>query len=145
MLEVSHSITVDRPVSDVFAYLDEPANHVEITPSLATVSNVEPLENGGKRVDHTYKMAGISLDGELEQTTHVPNERMVFEMRGDLSGKIEIAFSEVHDGTEVTYSASYDVPGNVFATVAKPFVKRYNERELRLTLENLQTQLENEE
>lgn len=141
-MEVSHSITIDRPVSDVFAYLDEPQNHVAVTPSLSEVRNVQPLDNGGKRVEHTYRMASISLDGELEETTHVPDERMVFEMRGDLSGEIEIAFSERPDGTAVTYSARYDLPGRVLSTVAKPFVKRYNERELRLTLENLESQLE---
>lgn len=141
-MEVSHSITIDRPVTDVFAYLDEPENHVEITPSLTVVKNVQPLDNGGKRVEHTYRMASISLDGELEERVHVPDERMVFEMRGDLSGEIEITFAERTDGTDVTYSARYDLPGRVLSTVAKPFVKRYNERELRLTLENLKTHLE---
>jgi carbon monoxide dehydrogenase subunit G len=140
-MEVSHSITIDRPVSDVFAYLDDPENHVAITPSLAEVRNVQPLDNGGKRVEHTYRMASISLDGELEETTHHPDDRMVFKMRGDLSGEIEIEFSESPGGTTVTYSARYDLPGHVLATVAKPFVKRYNERELRLTLENLDSQL----
>lgn len=143
MAAVSQSIHVDRPVSEVFAYLDDPRNHAEITPSLASVRNIEPLDNGGKRVEHTYTMAGISLEGELVERTHVENERMLFEMRGDLSGEIDISFEAVDGGTRVTYSGEYELPGRVLAAVARPFVKRYNERELRTTLENLQTRLEN--
>lgn len=142
MASVTRSITVDRPVSVVFEYLDDPNNHAEITPSLAEVRNIEPLENGGKRVEHTYKMAGISLDGELEETTHVENERMVFEMSGGLTGEIDISFSESDDGTEVTYAATYELPGRVLSAVATPFVERYNQRELQTTLENLKTRLE---
>ena len=144
MVSVSETIRVDRPVEGVFEYLDDPRNHVEITPSLAEVRNIEPLENGGKRVEHTYKMAGIGLDGELVEQTHVENERLHFEMRGSLSGEIDISLEPVDGGTEVRYSAGYDLPGRVLSEVAKPFVRRYNERELSTTLENLKTRLESE-
>ena len=144
MVSVSETIRIDRPVETVFEYLDDPRNHVEITPSLAEVRNIEPLENGGKRVEHTYKMAGIGLDGELVEQTHVENERLHFEMRGSLSGEIDIGLEPVDGGTEVRYSAEYDLPGRVLSEVAKPFVRRYNERELSTTLENLKTRLESE-
>lgn len=142
MIEVERSIVVERPVSMVFDHLDDPRNHVEITPSLTAVRNVRRLDNGGKRADHTYEMAGITLRGELTEVTHVPDERMVFELSGDLSGEIEITVSAVPDGTEVTYAAGYELPGRVLTALAKPFVERYNERELRTTLANLKTRLE---
>lgn len=161
MASVSRSIRIDRPVEAVFEYLDDPRNHVEITPSLAEVSDIEPLDNGGKRVDHTYTMAGIGLDGTLEQRVHEENERMVFDLVGDLHGEISLSFEAVdgeqsvdgtgaageggsHDATEVTYAAEYEVPGRVLSAVAEPFIERYNERELRTTLENLKTRLESE-
>lgn len=144
MVRVTESVTVDRSIGAVFDYLDDPRNHAEITPSLAEVRNVESLENGGKRVDHTYKMAGVSLDGGLVEHHHEENERMVFEMRGDLTGEIELDFEESEDGTIVTYSAEYELPGRVLSALATPFVKRYNERELRTTLQNLKTRLEAE-
>lgn len=142
MVSVSETIRIDRPIEAVFQYLDDPRNHVEITPSLAEVRNIEPLDNGGKRVEHTYKMAGIGLDGELVEQTHVENERLHFEMRGSLSGEIDITLEAVDGGTEVHYSAEYDLPDSVLSEVAKPFVRRYNERELSTTLENLKTRLE---
>ena len=57
-----------KPVEEVFAFMDDPENHVTVTPSLAAVRNVERLDNGGKRPEHTFRMAGVSLDSELELT-----------------------------------------------------------------------------
>ena len=142
MVTVSETIHIDHPVSAVFEYLDDPRNHVEITPSLAAVRNIEPLENGGKRVEHTYKMAGVSLDGELIEQIHEENARLKFELRGNLTGEIDIELDSANTGTEVTYTATYDLPGRVLSEVAAPFVRRYNERELSTTLENLKTRLE---
>lgn len=142
MIDVSESIVIERSRQDVFDFLDDPNNHVVVTPSLERAENIERLENGGKRLDHTYKMAGVELDGELVQTVHEPPERMVFEMRGRLKGEIRLDFEETEDGTKVTYGASYDLPGRVIERLADPFVRRYNERELTTTLENLKTRLE---
>lgn len=142
MLEVTESVRIDTPTEQAFAFMDDPENHVTVTPSLAEVRNVEPLENGGKRLEHTFRMAGVSLDGELEEVERVENERMVFEMRGQLEGEIELAFAPADGGTEFTYTGRYDLPGRVLGAVAEPFVRRYNERELATTLANVKTHLE---
>lgn len=142
MVSVSQSIYIDVPVDVVFEYLDTPQNHAEVTPSLSTVETLESLDNGGKRVKHTYTMAGVGLDGELVERTHEPNERMVFEMSGGIEGEIEIETHSDGNGTELRYSAEYDLPGSVISRVAAPFVRRYNERELQTTLENTKTRLE---
>ena len=142
MVTVSHSVRVNAPVEDVFAYVDEPENHVEMTPSITDVSNVEPLDNGGKRLDYTYEMAGVSLTGTMETPEYAENERVVFETDGDLSGTLTWAFEPAGDATRVTYTAEYDLPGGVLGKVAEPFAVRYNERELRTTLENLRDRIE---
>lgn len=142
MASVSESIRIERPVEAVFEFLDDPRNHAEITPSLASVSGIERLENGGKRVEHTYEMVGISLSGVLTERVHEENERMVFEMDGDLTGEIEITFEGDDETTTVIYSAEYDLPGRVLSKLAAPLVRRYNERELSRTLANLRVRLE---
>lgn len=145
MTAVSESIVIDRPVDEVFAYLDDPHNHAAITPGIADIRNVQRLDNGGKRLEHTYEMAGIGIDGELIEQVHEENERMCFEMRGRLSGEIDLRFVETDGGTEVTYSAEYDIPGGVLSAAAEPVVERYNRRQLTKTLENLETELESGE
>ncbi|WP_436931387.1 SRPBCC family protein [Halosimplex halobium] len=142
MIEVSRSVVIDAPVERVFAFMDDPHNHVTVTPSLAEVRNVESLEGGGKRLDYTFRMAGVGLDGDLVETTRAADERMVFEMRGQLEGEIELAFAPAEDGTELTYTGRYELPGRVLSAVAEPFVRRYNERELETTLANVKTHVE---
>lgn len=144
MVKVSQTIQVDRPLDEVFAYLDEPENHAEITPSLSEAETVEKLDNGGKRARYVYRMAGIAREGHLTETVHEENSRMTFELSGGITGEIDISFASVDGGTEVTYGAEYDLPGRVLAAVAEPFARRYNQRELETTLENLKTRLETE-
>ncbi len=145
MAAVSESIWIDRSVEDVFAYLDDPHNHATITPGITDIRNVQPLDNGGKQLEHTYEMVGVGIDGELVEQVHEENERMVFEMRGRLTGEIEFVFEERDGGTEVTYSAEYDIPGRVLSKAATPLVKRYNEGQLQTTLETLKDELESAE
>ncbi len=143
MVSVSETVRIDVPPQVVFEYMDDPHNHVEVTPSLNEVRNIEPLENGGKRVEHTYRMAGIALEGELTETIHEEPERMMFEMDGALEGEIRLQVSELDDErSELTYEASYKLPQTVLSSVAEPFVRLYNERELRTTLENVKSRLE---
>lgn len=144
MISVSEDILIDAPVERVYEYMDDPYNHAEVTPSITDVRNIERLENGGKRLEHTYTMAGIGVDGELEEVEHTENEVMRFEMRGELEGEIKLRFEEKDGGTQtrLTYTAEYDVPTKVLEKLVEPFVRRYNERELRTTLENVKARIE---
>jgi len=142
MLTVSDSVTIDASREAVFEFLDDPYNHAAVTPSLSDVRAVEPVENGGKRLEFTFGMAGVGLDGELVQTVHEPPERHTFEMHGQLPGEIDLELDTVDDGTRLTYTGSYELPDSVLAAVAEPIVRRYNERELRTTLKNVQTTVE---
>jgi len=145
VITVTDTVTVDAPRERVYDYLDDPHNHAEITPSLGDVRNVEPLANGGKRLEFTYSIGGTGLDGELEEVEHAPPETLRFDMRGRLDGRITLRLEAVDGGTRVTYAADYDVPGGVIERLAGPFVRRYNERELRTTLENLKTRMETDD
>ena len=144
MIETSNSVHVDAPVSDVFAYMDRPENQPEITPSLTRSEILEERADGSKRVAYGYGLGGITMDGELDAVEYEPEERVVWEMTGDLSGEITWEFEPEDDGTRVTYAASYDVPGGVLEKLAAPFVKRYNGREVETTLENLKTRVEHD-
>jgi len=145
MITVREQVQVDAPLSAVFEYMDQPGNQPEITPSLVRSETLETLENGGKRVAYGYEMAGIGLDGEIRAVEYEPESYVRWEMTGDLEGEIEWEFGQEDDGTVVTYATEYEIPVPVLDAVVEPFVQRYNERELRTTLENLRTRLEHAE
>ncbi|CDK39993.1 SRPBCC family protein [Halorubrum sp. AJ67] len=133
----SDTILIAADPATVFAFLDDPANHAAITPGLTDVRDVEPLENGGKRLSYTYRMAGMGIDGEIVQTVHDPPERHVFELRGRLTGTIDLRLAPVESGTELTYAATYGLPENALTRVGAPVIRRFNERQLRAALENV--------
>jgi ligand-binding SRPBCC domain-containing protein len=141
MIEVEASTHVDAPRTEVFGFMDEPRNQAVITPSITDIRNVEPLDNGGKQLEYTYTMGGVDLEGSLETPVYEPAERVVFDMdQGPLTGTIVWTFEDEDGGTRVTYAAAYELPSTVLETAARPFVERYNERELRTTLANLRDQ-----
>ena len=121
----------------VFEFLDDPENHAAITPGLTDVRDVEPLENGGKRLAYTYRMARVGIDGEIVQTRHEPPERHTFELRGRLTGTIDLRLAPAESGTELTYAATYGLPENALTRIGAPAIRRFNERQLRAALENV--------
>jgi uncharacterized membrane protein len=142
MTEVTRTVRIDAPVSEVFSYMDQPENQPEFTPSLTRSETLEELPNGGTRVAYTYTIAGVDLHGEIEAVAYEPQQYVEWEMTGDLSGEIEWEFEADEGATTVTYTGRYEIPIPVANAVVEPFVKRYNERELRTTLENLRTRIE---
>ncbi|QAU12730.1 SRPBCC family protein [Halorubrum sp. BOL3-1] len=141
----SDAVVVAADPETVFAFLDEPANHAAITPGLADVRDIESLANGGKRLSYTYRIAGVGIDGEIVQTVHDPPARHAFELRGRLSGTIDLRLGPVDSGTELTYAATYDLPENALARVGAPVVRRFNERQLRAALESVAARFDGSE
>jgi carbon monoxide dehydrogenase subunit G len=139
---VERSIHVEAPVEDVFSFMDDPENQAAVTPSLGAVEAVERLENGGKRVRYTYSMVAVPLDGTVEAVEYDPPNRIVWELSGAIEGEIRQTYEPEDGGTRVTYAADYRLPVPVVDRVAAPLVRRYNEREVRRTLENLKGAVE---
>jgi carbon monoxide dehydrogenase subunit G len=139
---VESDVHVEVDPETAFEYMDVPEHQAEISPSLSAVETVEELPDGGKRATYTYRMAGVALDGEVEAVVYDPPERIVFEMTGGIEGTIEWTFEPEDGGVRVGYAADYDLPIPVLDSLAEPFVRAYNERELETTLANLKTRLE---
>jgi carbon monoxide dehydrogenase subunit G len=142
MFTVEHQIEIDAAPTDVFSFLDDPRNHLKITPSLIDVGNVEALPNGGKRAEYRYKLAGVELVGQVEDIERSTDDHLVQRLSGAIDGTISY---DIEDGerTTVRYKAEYQLPGTVVESVLQPVARAYNEREAEATLENLKTFLEN--
>jgi len=149
MLTVRADIDLAAPPEDVFAYMDEPAHQLVITPSLTRSELVERLPNGGARVRYTYRLFGLPFTGEVRATDYVPDERIVWALTGDLRGTIRWYFSPLQadssrraDETRFTYAATYVLPGPALVRpLAAPLLRRYNAREVDQLLQNLRTHL----
>ena len=141
-MEASATIVIDRPPEAVFEYMDVPENQARISPRLSTVETTGTLDSGGKRARYIYRLFGLSFEGDVRGVEHRPPERIVFEMTGDIDGRIEWGFEPVEGGTRVTYTATYDLGlPPLLDRLLGPLADRFNRRELETTLENLAERL----
>ena len=143
MFTVETQIEINSQPEEVFSFLDDPRNHVKITPGLIDVSGVEALPNGGKRAEYRYKLAGVTLVGSVEDIERSPPGRLTQALSGAIDGTITYDLDGAETETLLRYEAEYDLPGTVIDTVLAPVASAYNRREARTTLENLKTFMEN--
>ena len=142
MLTVREHIDLSPPVERVFDFMDAPAHQARITPSLSDSTLLERLPNGGSRAHYVYRILGLSFSGEVRATDYVPNERIVWSMTGDLQGTLRWYFEPIDGGSRLTYAATYEVPGpSLLRPLARPLIRRYNEREIHALLRNLEAQV----
>jgi len=78
----------------------------------------------------------------VRATDYAPGERIVWNMTGDLQGTLRWYFEPTDAGCRLTYAATYQLPGpRLLHPLTRPFVRRYNTREVRALLQNLWDQL----
>ncbi|MDT3435658.1 SRPBCC family protein [Haloarcula sp. 1CSR25-25] len=136
-VQTSDDRWLDAPVETVFAFMDEPSNQAAVTPSLTRAERIERLPNSGNRAAYEYEMFGITFAGEVRASTYEPPERIVYEMTGDLTGRITWRFEPEGGGTRLTYAADYEVPGPLPEFLLAPLIRWYNRREVRQLLDNV--------
>jgi carbon monoxide dehydrogenase subunit G len=142
MFSVEQTARVEAPPEEVFSFLDDPRNHVKITPGLIEVGSVEALPDGGKRAEYRYKLAGVKLVGQVVDVERAPASRLVQELSGAIDGTIAYHLANAEGDTEFRYVAEYDLPDTVIESVLAPIAEAYNRREAEATVENLKTFLE---
>jgi len=142
MFTVEQQIRIDASPGEVFGFLDDPRNHVKITPGLVDVGAVEALPNGGKRAEYRYKLAGVELVGHVADVERSPGSRLVQELSGAIDGTISYHLDDDGGVTVLRYEAEYELPDTVIESVLAPIAEAYNRREAEATVENLKTFLE---
>lgn len=140
MVRIEFSIDIDRPPSEVFAYLTEPANLPEWQSS-ALEARWEGEKARGGRVKEVRKFLGRRMESELEVTEYEPDKR--FDLRV-LSGPVPFSVHhtlESRNGETRLSFVGEGEPGGFFR-LAEPIVARTAERQFRSDFETLKDVLE---
>lgn len=137
MVTIEKDIWMDARPERVFEYMASPENHLNVMPSLHGIENVETVPSGGYRGEFRFKMVGIPIDGRFEDIEFVPHERRVYEMSGEIEGRMDYTFEPKNGGTHFTCAMDVAFPSKVLDTVLRPVVRKYNEREIETMLANL--------
>lgn len=145
MGKIKKSIEIASPVDKVFAFIAEPENLLEVWPGLLEIKHIRPLANGGYSFNWTYKMAGLSFQGQAECTEFIKDRRILTRNESGIPSTFEWAFQEEDLGTRVTLKGEYNVPGVALGRLVEPVISKMNEQEIEALLSNLKIRVEAEE
>jgi len=139
MITIGESVTINVPVEKIFNYISIPNNLPAFWPSLMEVTDVQALPKGGYKTRYVYKMVGINFKGTGEYTEIVPNKSLVIVTKGGISSVLTWAFRSQANRTSVTLTVNYEIPVPLLSKLAEAVIKKMNENELTLMLENIRT------
>jgi len=145
MVKITRRVTVNAPVEEVFAYLTDPSNLLEIWPSLLEVTDVQQLsEVIGSSYRWVYKMAGMRFRGKSEVVEYVANEAVTVKDSGE--GKLEAVrrstFEPANGGTKLTWETEYRIPIPLLGRLAEAVIVKLTENEADAWNSNLKAGLE---
>jgi uncharacterized protein YndB with AHSA1/START domain len=143
METIKRTAFIDAPPEKIFSYLMDPKNLPEIWPSVVEVSNVTAKADGTTQGnDWTYKMAGMKFQGHTEFVDVQRDRRIVWKAEGGIKSTIRWTFVPHGKGTDITDEVEYEMPPNLLARLAAPFLRRLNEHEADACVHNLKARME---
>ncbi len=131
------------PHEDVIEAIDSPDTWRVISPGMQDAEATE-LDDGGYRLDFTYKLAGIRLQRAIETTEDETDTQRVFELKGAITGSYIFEITEQGTGTRVKFDAQYAFSNRVLERLTRQFANWYLTRQLDSLLSNLKHYVEME-
>ena len=141
MPRIERSILINAPVNEVFDYIADPTNCPTWVPGMVSVRDVAGID-AGKTFRWTYKMAGISFDGESTILEYVPYEWIVIGSQRGIVSVWTYDFRAEGDGTRVGAVVEYAIPIPVVGKVIQEVILGKNEHEADLALARLKALME---
>ena len=142
MIKVEASIVIQKPVGEVFAYSNDPANNAKWQEGLveSKVTSSGPI-GVGTQITDVRKFLGQKMDSKLEVTAYQPNKRVSLKT---VSGPIRFEITQLYEpadgGTKITLLGEGE-PGGLFK-LAEGAVKKQFENQLQGDLGRLKKVME---
>lgn len=141
-MEIEQSITIFRPVTQVFAFVSNPNNNVLWQPE---VVEHKMLSDGpmalGSKFRHVSKFMGRRIEVNGDVTEFMPNQKIGFRVTsGTLHYAISYLLNSEGSGTRFRYSAVME--SNWFLKLIEPLMMRSAKRVIEKDLSRLKLILE---
>jgi uncharacterized membrane protein len=142
MTRVERSIVIDRPIGEVWEYVNDPSNDVTWQ---STLLESEQLTDGpvgvGMRVREVRQFLGVRIETAWEVKEYEPTSRSSIEsVSGPVPFKGSYVLESVNGGTKLTVVGELDAHG--LFKLAEPVFARMTARELESNLGHLKDLLE---
>ena len=137
MIKVEHSIVINRPVPEVFAFVTDPANNTKWQDGLieSRMASSSAMEVGAQVTD-VRKFLSRDLESKLEVLVYEPNKRYMLKIiSGPIPSEIIQTFDPDVNGTKLT-TLIHGEPGGFFK-LAAGMVQKQLESQLQGDAERL--------
>jgi uncharacterized protein YndB with AHSA1/START domain len=140
MVKFEISLYVDRPVADVFKYLNDPARMPEWNSNLEEATPSESPVKVGTRIHLRARMLGRKIEGTTEVVEYEPNKRVVHKLDRPFPVKSITTFEAENGGTRLV-GASEGQPGGFFK-LGEGILTRVLKKQLQAQFETAKELLE---
>lgn len=146
MIRIVKEAVINAPVDIVFEYVANVENNPLWIVSVTEIFDLTPPQPGvGQSYSWTYNLVGIPFKGNSVVTVYEPGKQLVYETMGGINSTWTHLFTAENNRTRVTLQVDYIMPLRALNKLAEPFLRRMNEREAELSLQNLKELIEQPE
>ncbi|HET8586381.1 MAG TPA: SRPBCC family protein [Candidatus Limnocylindria bacterium] len=144
MPAATYSVTIARPIQDVFSYVEDGENCPRWRPGVVGIRRVSGQGVGARYAQQVRGPMGRSIDADYEITQEQPNQRLEFQtIAGPVRPHGVYLFEPADGGTRLTFSLDAQLSG-VRRLLMGSAVQKTMDAEVR-TLDNLKAVLESED
>jgi carbon monoxide dehydrogenase subunit G len=140
---VQRSVHVKASPQETMALLSDASRWPDWYPGMSAIDIAAPFPAEGGKVAFKVKSAGVSMPITETVLEYQPGKLQVLQMDGMLSGRARWEVSPDGDGTRLTTTFDYALPGGMFGKLADALIaKRMNAKSLQEALGNFKELVE---
>jgi len=140
MIKLEISLHINRPVAEVFKYLNDPTKMPEWNPIIEEATASETPVKAGTRIRTRARMLGRKVEGTLEVLEYELNKRVVQKSDEPFSFKVTNTFQAENGGTRLVSAAEAELGG--FFKLSEPIFARIAKKQAQAGLETAKELLE---
>lgn len=145
MATVQRNVKVKASSQETMALVSDANRWPDWYPGMTELDITAPFPEGGGKVAFKVKSGGMSMPIIETVLDYQPEKLLLLQMEGMLSGRARWELTPEDDGTRLTTTFDYALPGGVFGRVADALIaKRMNAKSLEEALRNFKELVERE-
>ena len=143
MAIVQRNVQIKASPQETMSLLIDASRWPEWYPGMTDIDIAAPFPEVGGKVAFKVKSAGMSMPITETVLDYQPDKLQLFQMEGMLSGRARWELAPEGDGTRLTTTFDYALPGGVLGKLADALVvKRINGKSLEEGLNNFKALVE---
>jgi uncharacterized protein YndB with AHSA1/START domain len=143
MAIVQRNVQIKASPQETMALLSDARRWPDWYPGMTGIDVAAPFPEAGGKVAFKVKSAGMSMPITETVLDYQPGKLQLLQMEGTLAGRARWELAPEGDGTRLTTTFDYALPGGVFGKIADALVvRRMNGKTLEKALNNFKALVE---